>query len=84
MDYGCLKLSTIQSFKGWDAENVLLFIEHELGSDFLKPENIYTGITRAKSKLFIINLGNSYYDEFFSKYVNTKNTIPCLDLDDIF
>lgn len=84
MDSGCLKLSTIQSFKGWDAEIVLLFIEHELGSEFLKPENIYTGITRAKSKLFIINLGNSYYDEFFSKYVNTKNTIPCLDLDDIF
>ena len=63
-----LKLSTIHSYKGWDAENVLLFIESRIGNEFLTPQNIYTGITRARNKLLIVNLGNEVYHDCFEKY----------------
>ena len=63
-----LKLSTIHSYKGWDAENVLLIIEPDVSSEFLSPQNIYTGITRARNKLLIVNLGNEVYHDCFEKY----------------
>jgi hypothetical protein len=79
-----LKLSTIQSFKGWDAQTVFLIIMPELKAEtddrnqsmhgydsemqtapeqtshyeyFNSPELIYTGITRARENLVIINVG---------------------------
>ena len=63
-----LKLSTIQSFKGWEAQTVICIIQNDAFSDeniITSPELIYTGITRAKENLFVINIGNNEYDEFF-------------------
>mgnify|MGYP001040787338 CR=1 FL=1 len=63
-----LKLSTIQSFKGWEAQTVICIIQNDAYSDdniITSPELIYTGITRAKENLFVINIGNNEYDEFF-------------------
>lgn len=77
MDVDGLKLSTIHSFKGWESYNVILFLEPELHDRQVYsvsarenvPELIYTAITRAKECLFIVNLGNDKYDEFFNKIV---------------
>ena len=63
-----LKLSTIQSFKGWEAQTVICIIQNDAFSDdniITSPELIYTGITRAKENLFVINIGNNEYDDFF-------------------
>lgn len=59
-----LKLSTIQSFKGWEAPTVICIIKYEPNT--VSPELIYTGLTRAKENLFIINIGDNIYDEFFN------------------
>lgn len=60
-----LKLSTIQSFKGWEAQTVICIIQNDQNNVIVSPELIYTGITRAKENLFIISIGNNDYDEFF-------------------
>ena len=81
-----LKLSTIYSFKGWEADNIILFIqEPERGNEkydnehpkpielaparALCPEIIYTAISRARVNLFIINLGNEQYKQFFNENI---------------
>lgn len=83
METSHLKLSTISSFKGWESDNVILFIQDELmhsvtplynnatdkkSSVYLVPEVIYTAITRARKRLFVINMGNATYDAFFKRY----------------
>jgi hypothetical protein len=63
-----LKMSTIQSFKGWEAPNVIVFIPSGVrGSKSLYDNLIYTAITRTRQNLIIIN-SNSRYKEFGSKY----------------
>lgn len=68
-----LKLSTIQSFKGWEAQTVICIIQNDAYNDdniITSPELIYTGITRAKENLFVINIGNNDYDEFFKTNIH--------------
>lgn len=71
-----LKLSTIQSFKGWESNSIILILQPEMNRDEIfdgykiqdrenTPALIYTALTRAKCNLFIINLGNSTYNQFF-------------------
>ena len=69
-DKRCLKISTIQSFKGWESPSVIVILE----SDFalpnttyrpMSPQTIYTAITRARENMYIINIGNDTYHEFF-------------------
>lgn len=69
-DKRCLKLSTVQSFKGWESPAVILILEDEstiAGGTFnpATPETIYTAITRARENLYIISIGNTIYDDFF-------------------
>ena len=70
-----LKISSIHSFKGWDADNVILLIQpikyyvQAEGSIIAMPELIYTAITRARINLYIINLGNPIYDSFFKQII---------------
>lgn len=81
-----LKLSTIYSFKGWEADTIIFFIqksepqhvrydrEHPKPIEVapakaLCPEVIYTGLSRARVNLFIVNLGNSQYDQFFKNNI---------------
>lgn len=71
-----IKMSSIYSYKGWEADNVILLIQPE--KEYIKvedsvmamPELVYTAITRAKKNLFILNIGNSMFDDFF---VNTES-----------
>ena len=55
-----LKISTIQSFKGWESPSVIFILEDEIS-----PKFVYTAITRAREHLYIINIGNDKYDNFF-------------------
>ena len=75
-----LKLSTIHSFKGWEAETVILLLQPEMEENstyegyFIQerentPALIYTALTRAKCNLFIINLGNIKYHQFFQSNI---------------
>ena len=75
---GTIKLSTIHSFKGWEIHTVVLIIED---SERVNPELIYTGLTRAKQNLIILNLGNQTYDGFFSSRMHSQ-IIPMLDNED--
>jgi hypothetical protein len=61
-DRGTIKLSTIHSFKGWEASTLFLILEEQFeNTDFHSSfeELIYTAITRSKSNLIIVNYGNS-------------------------
>lgn len=63
-----LKLSTIQSFKGWEAPTIICIIQNDIYSDeniVTSPELVYTGITRAKENLLVINIGDNRYHDFF-------------------
>ena len=78
MDTSLVKMSTIHSYKGWEAKAVILVLMPPRGNattfdecfDKLQNEQslIYTAITRAKEKLFILNVGNVEYHPFFSSY----------------
>lgn len=66
-----IKISTIYSFKGWEADNVFLIIQDADTPDSLenRPEIIYTALTRARHNLYIINLGNPQYHTFFQQHI---------------
>ena len=73
MNPGMIKLSTIHSFKGWEIHTLFLIIEkypeNEETLNVSLDELIYTGITRSRSNLFIINIGNNKYDKFFKTII---------------
>ena len=72
METDQIKISSIHSYKGWDADNVILIIQPDDDLDDFgesavmgRPELIYTAITRAKQNLFVLNMGNCRFDDFF-------------------
>lgn len=71
MNTGTTKLSTIHSFKGWQVDNLILIIEDTPNSsdteDLSMDEVIYTGLTRCRQNLIILNAGNAKYDLLFHK-----------------
>ena len=71
MNPGTMKLCTIQSFKGWEINTIVLILEPQDQPE-LQDELIYTAITRARSNLVIINLGNDRYHEFFKEEEITR------------
>ncbi|MEP2279736.1 AAA family ATPase [Maribacter sp.] len=71
MKTGTTKLSSIHSYKGWESHTVILLIEPEEGENqFETVELVYTGLTRAQLNLFVFNMGNDFYDNFFDKKMN--------------
>jgi len=76
---GSMKFSSIHSFKGWEIHTLFLLlneeefqsnlsgVEHE--DDFLNEQLIYTGITRARNNLNIINIGCLKYHDFFKREI---------------
>lgn len=69
-DKRCLKISTIQSFKGWESPSVIVILENDFAlqnTTFrpMSPQTIYTAITRARENMYIINIGNDTYHNFF-------------------
>lgn len=70
LNAGMIKLSTVHSFKGWEIHTVFLLID-----EASTPELVYTGITRARQNIVIVNLGNTEFADFFRK--NTKRRGGC-------
>lgn len=62
MNTGCIKISTIHSFKGWESQVIFLILEKKNNYSHSYDEILYTAITRSKSDLVIINYGNIEYD----------------------
>ena len=73
MNSGTIQLSTIHSFKGWEIHTLFLIIDsgNEL-DEFLSDELVYAGTTRCRFNLYILNMGNKKYHDFFTSSV--KNT----------
>ncbi len=82
-DVDKLKLATIQSFKGWESKSIILIIQPESPCDSEAeedsitprelhniPAHIYTAITRARENLFILNLGNEAFHDFFKDRIS--------------
>lgn len=61
---GLIKISTIHSFKGLEAETVFLIIQPQD-----TPEVVYTGITRAKTNLIVLTCESSQFASFFEKAI---------------
>ena len=69
-DNDYIKLSTTHSFKGWEIPYVIVVIppglDRETNNDFLT----YTGLSRPKKGMLIINLNPKYTDFFESQHLN--------------
>lgn len=67
MNCGTIKVSTINSFKGWESEVIFLIIEpkYDTTTTFNRSfdELLYTGLTRCMKNLVVINYGNAEYDQ---------------------
>lgn len=72
---GSMKFSSLHSFKGWEIHTVFFIISEEdraiddLHETALNEQLIYTGITRARNNLNIINIGCQKYHPFFDKNI---------------
>ena len=77
MNRGLLRLSTINSFKGWESEMIFLILEPKFNkeNDFniSFDELLYTGLTRCRSNLVIINFGNEEYNGKMKNLVKLLN-----------
>jgi len=60
MNSGTIKISTIHSFKGWESETIFLILEN-FNFQLTFDEILYTGITRSRANLILINYGNKDY-----------------------
>ncbi|WP_379969617.1 UvrD-helicase domain-containing protein [Ectobacillus sp. sgz5001026] len=80
MNRGTIKMSTIHSFKGWEAENVFLILENPAGydEDTIDEELIYTGITRSKNRLLFLNKQITKYKQFL---INNQEIIDEINID---
>jgi len=63
---GKLKISTIHSFKGYEADTVFLILDDD------NAEMIYAGITRSKFGIMIFSKTDSIYNDFFYKELEEK------------
>lgn len=75
MNSGTIKISTINSFKGWESEVVFLILEKKYDSSTLFNQSfdelLYTGLTRCRRNLVIINFGDEEYDKKMRPIINS-------------
>ena len=71
MNTGNIKISSIHSFKGWESDTVFLILQKHYSGDPTFNELLYTGITRTRSNLIVINLGNEEYHENMKRLIET-------------
>ena len=65
---GLMKFSTVHSFKGWESDSILLLVSRNKADQSEATELIYTGLTRAKQNLIVLNGYDDFYDNFFSNF----------------
>lgn len=71
MNAGTVKLSTIHSFKGWEAHTVVLVLGESADAEdepFTSDELVYTAITRARQNLLVVDMADGRYSDFFAAY----------------
>lgn len=68
MNSGTVKISTIHSFKGWESETIFLILE-DFNFKMTFDEILYTGITRSRANLVLINYGNQEYHQKLKKLI---------------
>ena len=77
MNSGTIKISTINSFKGWESEVVILILEQKYDSttsfNMSFDELLYTGLTRCKRNLILVNFGNAEYDQKIRPLIDRIN-----------
>lgn len=61
LNNGMMKISTIQSFKGWETPTLFLIIDNDF------DESIYTAITRSRHNIIVLNIETNKYYQFFEK-----------------
>lgn len=82
---GTMKFSSLHSFKGWEIHTVFFLFDsgddvdfastkhqkqsQDVDDEFVNGEIIYTGLTRARNNLNILNIGNKKYHPFFEAEV---------------
>ncbi|MEL6579780.1 MAG: ATP-binding domain-containing protein, partial [Cyanobacteria bacterium J06621_12] len=67
---GTTKLSTIHSYKGWEAHTLILIISETRDREN-SNELIYTALTRASNRLIIIDIdSNGRYKDFFTRTIS--------------
>ena len=69
MNSGTVKVSTIHSFKGWESETIFLILEN-FNFQMTFDEILYTGITRSRANLILINYGNKDYHTKLNELIN--------------
>ena len=62
---GLIKLSTVHSFKGMESPTIFFILK-----DLDDAELVYTAITRAKTNLIILDVGNGKYSNFFESQLD--------------
>jgi hypothetical protein len=56
-------MSTIQSFKGWEAQCVVLVIEDRIAKEpEIRDMAVYTAMSRARETLIVVNASQRYAD----------------------
>ena len=85
MKSGTMKLSTTHSFKGWEIPSLIMVIDDEETdeNEFTTEELIYTGFTRARFSLIIINLAKNKYDSFFRVKIESSYDVGEEDYDNL-
>jgi len=70
MNCGLTKLSTVHSFKGWEIHTLVLIMDEKTTQEnYINRELIYTGITRCRNNLIILNTNKNVYHDFFQKNI---------------
>jgi superfamily I DNA/RNA helicase len=71
LNSGNIKISTVHSFKGWESDTIFLLLQPKHDGSTSFDELLYTGITRTRSNLVVLNLGNKEYDEKMKQLIET-------------
>ncbi|WRH67260.1 MAG: hypothetical protein RSE13_02075 [Planktothrix sp. GU0601_MAG3] len=72
---GTVKLSTIHSFKGWEAHTLVLIIcnTYSIEEQGSVNELIYAALTRARKNLVVVD-STGLYREFFGRFIGKGNS----------
>ena len=71
LNQGTLKISTIHSFKGLEAQNAIILLNEKE-----TPEIVYTAITRARRNLVTITPISSNFSPFLQKHLEPGGAYP--------
>jgi hypothetical protein len=66
MNSGITKFSTVHSFKGWEIKTLFLIVQRD-NLEATYKELIYTGFTRCRNNLVIIDINDTELSDFMDE-----------------